>query len=74
MPSPASAAATTSSSVTRPTTTTTGRLAPHLAGLLTDDGLLVYETSGRAEPLELPGLEARTSRKYGSARLTLYET
>ena len=49
-------------------------VAPHLAGLLTDDGLLVYETSGRAEPLELPGLEARTSRKYGSARLTLYET
>ena len=50
------------------------RLAPHLAGLLTDDGLLVYETSGRADPLELPGLELRTTRKYGSARLTLYET
>jgi 16S rRNA (guanine966-N2)-methyltransferase len=50
------------------------KLAPHLARLLTEDGLLVYETSGRAEPLDLPGLEMRTSRKYGSARLTLYET
>lgn len=51
-----------------------GKLAPHLAGLLNEDGLLVYETSGRADPLDLPGLEVRTSRKYGSARLTLYET
>jgi len=50
------------------------KLAPHLSGLLTDDGLLVYETSGRADPPDLPGLEVRTSRKYGSARLTLYET
>ncbi|HEX4525766.1 MAG TPA: 16S rRNA (guanine(966)-N(2))-methyltransferase RsmD [Gaiellaceae bacterium] len=50
------------------------KLAPHLGGLLTDDGLLVYETSGRADPPDLPGLEVRTSRKYGSARLTLYET
>lgn len=49
------------------------RLAPHLAGLIGEDGLLVYETSGRAEPPELPGLEVRTSRKYGAARLTLYE-
>ncbi len=50
------------------------KLAAHLARLLTDDGLLVYETSGRSDPLELPGLEMRTSRRYGSARLTLYET
>jgi 16S rRNA (guanine966-N2)-methyltransferase len=50
------------------------RLAPHLAGLLTEDGLLVYESSGRADPPDLPGLEVRTSRKYGAARLTLYET
>lgn len=50
------------------------RLAPHLAGLLTGDGVLVYESSGRADPPDLPGLEVRTSRKYGSARLTLYET
>ena len=51
-----------------------GKLAPHLPGLLTEDGVLVYETSGRADPPELPGLEVRTTRKYGSARLTLYET
>ncbi len=50
------------------------KLAPHLAGLLTADGLLVYETSGRADPLDLPGLQVRTSRRYGSTRLTLYET
>jgi 16S rRNA (guanine966-N2)-methyltransferase len=42
------------------------------ARLLTDDGLLVYESSGRADPPELPGLALRTSRKYGSARLTLF--
>ena len=51
-----------------------GKLAPLLAGVLADDGLLVYESSGRADPPELPGLEIRTSRKYGAARLTLYET
>ena len=50
------------------------KLAPHLPSLLTEDGVLVYETSGRADPPELPGLEVRTTRKYGSARLTLYET
>ena len=49
------------------------RVAPHLARLLTEDGVLVYESSGRADPPEVPGLEQRTSRKYGSARLTLYE-
>jgi 16S rRNA (guanine966-N2)-methyltransferase len=49
------------------------RLAPHLAGLLAPDGLLVYETSGRADPPAVPGLDVRTSRKYGSARLTLFE-
>jgi 16S rRNA (guanine966-N2)-methyltransferase len=50
------------------------KLAPQLGSLLSEDGLLVYETSGRADPPEVPGLEVRTSRKYGSARLTLYET
>jgi 16S rRNA (guanine966-N2)-methyltransferase len=50
------------------------RMAPHFPGLLTADGLLVYESSGRSDPPDLPGLEVRTSRKYGSARLTLYET
>ena len=49
------------------------RLAGHLARLLTEDGLLVWETSGREDPPEVPGLEVRTSRKYGSARLTLFE-
>jgi 16S rRNA (guanine966-N2)-methyltransferase len=49
------------------------RLAPQLAKLLTDDGVLVWETSGRGEPPEVPGLTERTTRKYGSARLTLFE-
>ena len=40
---------------------------------VTEDGLLVYESSGRADPPDFPGLEQRTSRKYGSARLTLYD-
>jgi 16S rRNA (guanine966-N2)-methyltransferase len=43
------------------------------ARLLADDGVLVYESSGRAEAPEIQGLSQRTSRKYGSARLTLYE-
>ena len=49
------------------------RLLPQLAKLLSDDGLLVWETSSRAEPPEVPGLEQRTTRTYGSARLTLFE-
>lgn len=49
------------------------RIAPHFARLLAPDGLLVYESSGRADPPSVPGLEVRTSRKYGSARLTLFE-
>jgi 16S rRNA G966 N2-methylase RsmD len=49
------------------------RIAPHLARLLAPDGLLVYESSGREGPPAVPGLEVRTSRKYGSARLTLFE-
>jgi len=40
--------------------------------LLAPDGLLVYESSGRGEPPEVDGLAQRTSRKYGSARLTLF--
>ena len=47
------------------------RLAPYLPSVVTDDGLLVVETSSREEP-ELP-LPKRTSRRYGSARLTLFE-
>jgi 16S rRNA (guanine966-N2)-methyltransferase len=47
------------------------KLTPHLAKLLTDDGVLVWETSSRDPAPEAPGLEERTTRKYGSARLTL---
>jgi 16S rRNA (guanine966-N2)-methyltransferase len=50
------------------------RLAPHLAKLLAEDGLVVWETSGRSDPPEVPGLAQRTTRTYGSARLTLFET
>lgn len=46
-------------------------LARYLPDVLAEDGLLVFETSDRVEP-ELP-LELRTSRKYGSARVTLFE-
>ena len=49
------------------------RLAKHLAKLLTADGLLVWESSSREPPPEIPGLEVRTSRRYGSARLTLFD-
>jgi 16S rRNA (guanine966-N2)-methyltransferase len=46
------------------------RLGPYLAAVLAPDGLLIVETSSRTEP-QLP-LTLRTSRRYGSARLTLY--
>jgi 16S rRNA (guanine966-N2)-methyltransferase len=49
------------------------RLAPLLARLVAGGGLLVYESSGREEAPDVPGLEARTSRRYGSARLTLFD-
>ena len=49
------------------------RLVPQLARLVNPDGLLVWESSGRADPPEIVGLAQRTSRKYGSARLTLFE-
>jgi 16S rRNA (guanine966-N2)-methyltransferase len=45
-------------------------LADLLPGVLAPDGLLVVETAARTEP-ELP-LELVTSRRYGSARLTLF--
>jgi 16S rRNA (guanine966-N2)-methyltransferase len=47
------------------------RLAPYLAKALASDGVLVYETSAREEP-DVKGLTLRTSRTYGSARLTLF--
>ena len=49
-----------------------GRLAPYLVRALAPDGLLVYETGAREEP-EIQGLRVRTSRTYGSARLTLFQ-
>jgi len=49
------------------------RLAPYLARLLSEDGLLVYESSGREPAPVVPDLAERTSRKYGAARLTLFE-
>ena len=48
------------------------RLAPYLAAKLAPDGLVVYETGARETP-EIQGLSVRTSRTYGSARLTLFE-
>jgi 16S rRNA (guanine(966)-N(2))-methyltransferase RsmD len=47
------------------------QLARYLPAILAPDGLLVVETDARLEP-ELP-LAVRTSRRYGSARLTLFE-
>ncbi len=48
------------------------RLAPQFARLLAADGLAVLQTPAAAEPT-LDGLQIRTSRRYGSARLTLFE-
>ena len=47
-------------------------LSRYLSGVLADDGLLVLETAAKTEP-ELPGLAIRTSRKYGSTRVTVFE-
>ena len=46
-------------------------LARYLPHVLAERGLVVVETGARVEP-ELP-LELRTSRTYGSARVTLFE-
>ena len=48
------------------------RLARYLPAVLAGDGLLVVETDARVEP-DLP-LPQRTSRKYGQARITVYES
>jgi 16S rRNA (guanine966-N2)-methyltransferase len=48
------------------------RLAAYLPGVLAEHGLVVLESSSRDEPA-LPPLEVRTSRRYGSARVTLFE-
>jgi 16S rRNA (guanine966-N2)-methyltransferase len=47
------------------------RLAEHLPRVLAESGLVVVETGARTEP-SLP-LPLRTSRRYGSARLSLFE-
>src|SRR5579859_409056 len=48
------------------------RLAVYLPAVLAENGLVALESSSRLEP-ELPPLEIRTSRRYGAARVTLYE-
>jgi 16S rRNA (guanine966-N2)-methyltransferase len=47
-------------------------LATYLPAILAEDGLAVVETAAREEP-DLPPLGKRTSRRYGSARVTLFE-
>jgi 16S rRNA (guanine966-N2)-methyltransferase len=47
------------------------KLARYLPSVLSDDGVVVVETDARVEP-ELP-LAERTTRKYGSVRITVYE-
>jgi 16S rRNA (guanine966-N2)-methyltransferase len=47
-------------------------LARYLPRVLADDGLLVLESAARTEP-ELARLVVRTSRKYGSTRVTVFE-
>jgi 16S rRNA (guanine966-N2)-methyltransferase len=46
-------------------------LAAHLPAVVARDGLVVVESDAKEEP-ELP-LPLRTSRKYGSTRVTLFE-
>ena len=48
------------------------RLARYLPAVLGENGLLVVETAAREEP-DLP-LAQRTSRRYGAARITLFES
>lgn len=47
-------------------------LSRYLPAVLAVDGLLVLETAAKVEP-ELPGLSVRTTRKYGSTRVTVFE-
>jgi 16S rRNA (guanine966-N2)-methyltransferase len=50
-----------------------GRIAGAFQRLVRAAGVLVLESSSREEAPELGGLSVRTTRRYGSARLTLYE-
>jgi len=47
-------------------------LSQYLPTVLTEDGLVVVESGARGEP-ELPPLRKLTSRRYGSARITLFQ-
>jgi 16S rRNA (guanine966-N2)-methyltransferase len=47
------------------------QLARHLPSVVTEGGVVVVETDARTQP-ELP-LDERTSRKYGSVRVTVYD-
>jgi 16S rRNA (guanine966-N2)-methyltransferase len=47
-------------------------LARYLPRVLAEDGLLILESSARTEPM-LAGLAVRTTRKYGSTRVTVFE-
>src|SRR5947207_10369355 len=47
-------------------------LSRYLPGVLAEDGLLVFESAAKTEP-ELPHLIVRTTRKYGSTRVTVFE-
>ena len=47
-------------------------LARYLPRVLAENGLLVLESGAKVEP-ELPGLGVRTTRKYGSTRVTVFE-
>jgi 16S rRNA (guanine966-N2)-methyltransferase len=48
-------------------------LSRHLPAVLAPAGIVVVETEARHEP-ELPGLSLRTSRRYGAARITIFES
>jgi 16S rRNA (guanine966-N2)-methyltransferase len=48
------------------------RLAPHLPSIVAPEGLVVVESDAREEP-DLPRLSLRTTRRYGSTRLTLFD-
>ena len=47
-------------------------LARYLPRVLADNGLAVLESAARTKP-ELAGLAVRTTRKYGSTRVTVFE-
>lgn len=47
-------------------------LSTYLPPILAENGLVVVETGAKQEP-ELPSLTLRTSRRYGSARISIFE-